>query len=376
MKLGVSSLRICTLGIIIINTAIITLLMSGNSYAQCEIGAFVGNNDHVMPTNSEIQNYESLTGRNLASTLVYWSWDDGVFPAQELYANGYNKQNILHFTWEPWARQGAYDPNYTLSDINNGIFDSYITQFAQDCRDWQSPIRLRFGHEMIQDNNPITPGWYPWQDKPAEYVQAWNRVYNIFETQGAINVEFVWAPNHHSTNVNELMAYYPGADKVDWLGMDGYNWGTYTAQEPWGYWLEFEEVFGSLYDTLTTNDQIFGDKKLMIAEFASAEVSAIEGKTKAEWIANAFNKIQNDYSEIEAFYWFNALKERDWRVNSGTGETLAAFQLAMTNSYFTEYTVPEPSSIILFSSGLLGLMFNISFSNFKKTIKMKGGYKT
>jgi len=340
-----------------------------NLFAQCEIGAFVGNGDHRAPYASEIQNFENLAGRHIASDVLYWAWNDGGFPAADLnsglrYHDGYDTKATLQMVWEPWGR-GDNDIAYDLTTIINGSHDSYITKFAQDCRDWSDPIRLRFAHEMIDDNNPFTAGWYPWQDRPTEYVAAWNHVHDIFNAQGATNVEFVWAPNHHSNTLSVLENYYPGKDSVDWLGMDGYNWGYYTSSEPWGYWLSFDEIFLDLYNTMKDHPEVFGDKKMMISEFASAEFSIVEGKTKAQWIEETFKKIKSEYSEIEAFYWFNALKERDWRIDSSQ-ETLLAFQTALQDTYFTSHLVPEPSTLLCLGTGLLCMLAFVNKSKYRK----------
>ncbi len=341
------------------------LSFTASVFAQnCEIGAFVGNGDHRAPSASEIQNFENLAGRHVNSVLFYWSWNDGDFPAADLnsgirYHDGYDTQTSLNLTWEPWSRSQTADP-YPLQEISSGNHDNYITKFAQDCRDWQAPIRLRFAHEMIDDNNPDTPGWYPWQDRPAEYIQAWDHVYEIFQDEGADNVEFVWAPNHHSTDLGVLSSYYPGKDKVDWLGIDGYNWGYYDQQHPWGYWLTFDQVFEDIYNVMVDNPEIFGDdKKMMLGEFASAQLSAIVGKTKEDWINDAFSKIESQYSEIDAFYWFNIFKERDWRIDSSP-ESLLAFQQAIQDPYFTSHMVPEPATIMLFGTGFVYMLVNLN----------------
>lgn len=325
-------------------------LISNAVFAEVEIGAFVGNEDHRAPYDYEVQNFENLSGRHLNSVLVYWAWNDGDFPATNLY-NGvryhdsYDTKTVLQLAWEPWSRYGANDSSYSLTDIIGGVHDDYITEFAQDCRSWQEPIRLRFAHEMIQDNNPGTPGWYPWQDRPLEYKQAWEHVYQIFKNVGANNVEFVWAPNNYPGDLNTISQYYPGQDKVDWLGMDGYNAGE-DGQPGWPYWQNFDELFYGLYHVMVDHPEVFGDKRVMLAEFASAE----NGGNKAEWIRQAFTAIQYLYPEIDAFYWFNVMKEADWRINSSP-ESLLAFQTAMQNSYYTSHVIPEPNTILLFGAG-------------------------
>jgi PEP-CTERM putative exosortase interaction domain len=265
------------------------------------------------------------------------------------YHDGYNTQSVLHLTWEPWSRSGASDDSYTLSHIAAGQYDDYITKFAQDCRQWQDPIRLRFAHEMISVAGSAS--WYPWQDKPTEYIAAWQHVRQIFRDQNATNVEFVWAPNSYPADLETLRQYYPGAENVDWLGMDGYNPGE-DGLPGYPYWQNFDDLFFNLYNVMVDHPEVFGDKKIMLAEFASAELDAYGTRTKAEWIFNAFQAIKERYSEIEAFYWFNTLKEADWRIDS-SADSLFAFQTVMQDPYFTSHVIPEPNMLVLFGTGLV-----------------------
>lgn len=336
---------------------ILTLMICAASVrASTEIGAWVGNPDHVAPTAAEISSFETTIGRHISTALVYWAWNDGAFPTAGLndgirYHDGYDTGTILHLTWEPWSRNGGDDASYSLSSIINGDHDAYITQFAQDSAAWGDTIRLRFMHEMIHDNNAATTGWYPWQDRPLEYIQAWTHVYDIFQAQGATNVEFVFAPNSFPFDVGTISQYFPGQDKVQWLGLDGYNAGE-DGQPGWPYWQNFDDIFFNLYHTFADNPQIFGDHPIMIAEFASAEI----GGSKEVWIDQAFERMQSAYPEIAAFYWFNRIKEADWRVDSSP-ESLAAFQAAMQDPYFTSHPViPEPSTMILLGAGFVGVL--------------------
>ena len=54
--------------------------------------------------------------------------------------------------------------------------------------------------------------------------------------EGVHNVEWVWAPNAESapglfdvSSPNNWRHYYPGDSYVDWVGIDGYNWGDVPA---------------------------------------------------------------------------------------------------------------------------------------------------
>jgi len=135
--------------------------------------------------------------------MWFQGWDAAhqpAFPSAELaggvrYHHAYATHTSLHVTWEPWVK---------LADIAGGVYDSYLASYAGQARDWGEPVRLRFAHEMIQDNvynncqgQAGCPEWYPWQDQPANYVLAFRHVHDVFAAQGAANVEFVWCPNNY-----------------------------------------------------------------------------------------------------------------------------------------------------------------------------------
>jgi beta-mannanase len=310
---------------------------------QCEIGAFVGNPNQRPPNAKEIRAFEKLTNRHLHSLLFFWAWADGNLPLadlnQILYHDGYDTGISLHITWEPWQRQGFTDTSYSLDSIIQGQHDAYIRQFACDCRDWKNTIRLRFAHEMIHFNNPETTGWYPWQDKPAEYVQAWRHIHRIFKTENAHNVEFVWSPMNYPAWFEVLKNYYPGTDYVDWLAMDGYNWGE-DGNPGWPYDQNFNDLFYPLYHAFVDNPDVFGRKRIMVSEIATPKDNQFGGN-KSGWVMDMFKCLKNEYSRIEAFYWFNSNKEKDWRVNSSP-LSLSAFKQCVSDPYFTSHPIQKP----------------------------------
>ena len=311
--------------------------------AGCEIGAFIGSSP---PSASEVREFEDLIGQHVRSIMWYQAWDESSQPSfptaaceDVRYHDGYDTHTVVHLTWEPWV---------DLSDIANGTYDSYLSSYAADCKKWGDPIRLRFAHEMIEDDNPYTGNpWYPWQDQPTAYVAAFRHVHDIFQAAGATNVEFVWCPGNWTSDVAVLQKYYPGPDYVDWLGTGGCNCGE-DGEPGWPYWQWFDDIFYDIYHAFVDHPEVFGDKPVMIAELSSGEAGLFEqpGETKAAWIANACQRIKSpDYSRIKAFYWFHYRPQTgcDWRVNSSP-ESLAAFRACVSDPYFTSH--PLPAAVI------------------------------
>jgi hypothetical protein len=117
-------------------------------------------------------------------------------------------------------------------------------------------------------------------------------------------VTWVWSPNVEYDTSTALEGLYPTDDYVDWLGMDGYNWGSGTPPKKWQ---TFAEVFGPTYARITK----LSKKPLMIAEMAGAT----EGGSKAAWITDAYSfRILCNFKRIKAVIWFNEKKERDWPI--------------------------------------------------------------
>jgi len=279
-------------------------------------------------SDAKIRYFERLIGRHVRAVLTYQKWGEDPseqppFPLSNLknkvmMHDGYDTETLVQLVWLPWV---------SLNDIVAGRYDAYITQYAQGARRWGRPIWLRFGHEMIHDDDIATPGWYPWQDQPVAYVAAFRHVVDIFRRVGADNVMFVWGPNSWPADFATVKKYYPGRDVVDWIGIDGYNYGE-DGKPGWPWWQWFDDIFIYLYRTLVAHRDFFGDKPIMIAEFASTERTANDpdGVTKAAWIKDAISRISSpDYRRIRAFFWFNIEKDRDWRIET-SAQSLRAFQ--------------------------------------------------
>jgi hypothetical protein len=221
---------------------------------------------------------------------------------------------VPQVTWEPWDASGsASAPGYALSTIADGSHDAYIRASAQAAAAYGKPFQLRFAPEM-------NGSWAPWEgslngNTPQLYVAAWRHVVTIFRAANATNVEWVWAPNNGPTST--IASYYPGDDYVDFIGLDGYNWGSGL-----GEWQTFTQVFGPSYAIVAA---LSSTKPIEITETAAAEA----GGSKASWITSAFlNEIPASFPRVVAVIWFDENKETDWRIDSSPTTLLAYQQVA------------------------------------------------
>jgi hypothetical protein len=217
-------------------------------------------------------------------------------------------------TWEPWLwGGGTSQPAYSLDRIAAGDFDPYLRQWGTALAQWGHPVMLRFGHEM-------NGNWYPWAEglngnESGDYVAAWRHVHDVVASTGASNVSWVWNPNVPYWGSTPLTQLYPGAEYVDAVALDGYNWGTSAS---WSFWTEPQALFG---EGLAQLRQLAPGKQILIAETASAEA----GGSKAAWNTSLVEYLSAQ-PDVTALVWFHLAKETDWRINSSAGSAAALAQ--------------------------------------------------
>lgn len=273
---------------------------------------------------SSVTAFETNARKPVSIVMWYQGW--GLMDGSQNFEPGWmdavrNHGSIPLVTWEPWLySQGVNQPAYSLQSIIDGVHDAYITQWAQASRAWGHPYFLRFAHEM-------NGNWNCWSErvnnnKPGQYVLAWRHIHDLFSARGVTNVSWVWSPNVLYSGSAALKELYPGDTYVDWVAMDGYNWGTVAGHQ----WQTFTQVFQQTYTELLS----ITSKPLMIAETASAE----QAGNKATWITDGFtNQLPHAFPKIKAVVWFNENKETDWRIESSPSAQ-TAFANAISSNYY------------------------------------------
>ncbi len=277
------------------------------------------------PRFGPVSAWEKRLGAPISIISWYQAWDSHYAQCRpDLIQAAQRRHLIPLITWEPWqlpdmpppSRAPADQPEFALARILAGAYDSYIRSWARNLAQCQGTIWLRPFHEMNGD-------WYPWGgmvngNTPDIFRQVWRYVRSVFKAEGAHNVTWIWCPYARSvpdSEANSLEHYFPGRDQVDWLGIDGYNWG---ATQSWSQWESFAEIFSAPYSRLV---DLVPEKPIVIAEIGCAE----SGGDKADWIRDAFHQITSPFDKIRAVVWFQIDKECDWRLDSSPA-SLHAFQ--------------------------------------------------
>ena len=254
-------------------------------------------------------------------------------PMEDIREHG----SIPVFSWSSQSiPSNLNEPDFQLSDVIAGTYDSYIREFAEDARDWGHPFFLRYDWEM-------NGNWFPWSEgvngnQSGEFVTAWRHVHDIFTSVGASNVTWVWCPNVDPGNKlqSSIAANYPGDEYVDWTGLDGYNWGPSK-----GGWTSFSHLYSSTYHQIT--DTVAPGKPLLIGEMGSTE----NGGSKAAWISEALAEIPTAFPDVRAMLWFDTFDDgMDWPIETSSSASSAfASGIAAPAYQSNSYASLPPSPI-------------------------------
>lgn len=241
---------------------------------------------------------ENALGMAPAALSTYAPFDQP-FPVE--WAAAARQRSVpLVVAWEPWDwhQPNGSQPSFALARIAAGEFDSYAHEFARAVRDSGAMVLLRFAPEM--NGNWGSP-WGAQFNRPEEFVAAWRHLHDIFTAEGVTNVKWVFNPNVRYWGAPyPLTAYWPGADVVDWVALDGYNWADIL---PGWKPQTFSDVFGPSITELRT---VAPNLPLMVAETAAAP------SQKEAYIRSMIR--QAPTLGVNLVVWFEHDKETDWRL--------------------------------------------------------------
>ena len=247
----------------------------------------VGQSD--IACNGKLQECQSRAGGRHIDVCPFWLKTGQKLakyvPLNDLKANN----TIPHVTIEPTGDK-------PLADINSGLWDEYFHQLGAEMKNYGNEIWVR----PMQEENTDFMKWSPGKNgqTTTDYISAFRRIYDIIKVQEkATNTKFEYNVNNGCGGGNTFMGQYPGDSYCDFVGMDGYNWG--TGASGWtSKWETFDEVFGNAYKAISATG-----KCVIISEYGCGE----PGGNKAYWIIDAFNTVRNSgkYDLVYAMIYFD-----------------------------------------------------------------------
>lgn len=285
---------------------------AGSMGTGCLTGAFWTDR----PTVASIEKFAADYGKRPAIVMVFLDW--GKYPDGAVVRDVYDSGSALMITWEPWraVQKAAIDYDAVLV----GKEDAYLREFALSLKAIDKPVFLRFAQEMNGD-------WYPWAGAhigPEKYRKLFQYIREIFDRAGVKNIRWVFSMNVENVPAkNDYVSCYPGSRFVDYIGLDGYNWGTTKS---WSRWRSFNDLFSGIYAEVVRQ---YG-KPVIISEFGTTS----RGGDKARWIDEALKEVKR-MPAVKALVLFNIDKETDWRIIPGSNAG-QALRSGWENPYFRD----------------------------------------
>jgi hypothetical protein len=247
-----------------------------------------------------IEQFTQAAGQqpNLAGYFSGW-----VQPFNTAFADGLHQHGVIPFV--------QIDPSFaSVAAIAAGHYDTYLRSYAASVRSFRHPVVIGFGHEM----NAPTYSWGYGHTPAATFVAAWRHIWTLFQTEGAKNVTWLWTINADRPGTGPIQSWWPGAQYVTWVGIDGYYYRPSDS---------FNTVFGTTMDKVRT----FTSDPILLSETAVGPHADQSVK-----ISNLFDGISR-YHAL-GLVWFDKAQDRgvyhqDWRLeDSQVAE--AAFRLGMS----------------------------------------------
>jgi hypothetical protein len=267
---------------------------------------------------TSVNKLESEIGRRLAFTRDYLLWDSAFPTAFENWLGQRGtvpmisvKSKRSNGTVIPWASVAAAQPGSTLY--------AQIVSWADRFKSFGYPAYFTFNHEPEASSNNT-------YGTAADYIAAWRHIHDIFVTEGATNVRFMWimtdwAFKVSSTDRRYAWKWYPGDSYVDGIAADAYNWWTCRGRdEPWqslATAISGFMKFGAQHPSMP----------MWLTEYGSVE-NPNDPTAKGNWLAAAHSLLQQSaYTQIVGVSYFNQVQSSvpncDWPVESSTGATAA-----------------------------------------------------
>jgi mannan endo-1,4-beta-mannosidase len=263
---------------------------------------------------------ESWQGRSHEVLVLFTNWDrqrhvqDNLFVRQlpAIWQHG----SVPLITWEPYT--GANTPSDIVSRIARGDHDAYVEEWGTRLREFLAGrdrrlgtdddrrVYLRLGHEM-------NGNWYPWgQRSPERFIAMWKRVHGIFADLGLgpSHLQWMWCVTNTDHGPVAAEAYYPGDAWVDWVAVDGYNWGSSTRTSSWQ---TPDEVLGPMVSRL----RAMTARPLALAEVGSTSLTSRgdDAQAKGQWITELFAWVQQH--RIRMVCWYNVDRGAEFAVFGG-----------------------------------------------------------
>ncbi|CAF4257634.1 unnamed protein product, partial [Rotaria sordida] len=112
--------------------------------------------------------------------------------------------------------------------------------------------------------------WYPWSmgSTPQDFIETWRHIHDIFTNKSlnSTRLQWIWCVNNADVGSYTAEHYWVGENYIDWMGIDGYNFG---RSQSWSSWLSPSQVFDNMIIRL---QNLSATKPICINEYASTSI--------------------------------------------------------------------------------------------------------
>jgi hypothetical protein len=255
-------------------------------------------------TDSSITAFASEIGHNPAIAGAYFDITTQSANLKTFLDAVHARGCIPFVTFDPkdYASPDTAHQYAFINLINQGYFDARLREIADALKTFANPVLFRFAHEM-------NGNWYPYSgvfcggsadtnrngvpDGPENYIAAWRHVHDLFASEGADELVWVFCPNGESfpdESWNRPFRYFPGTDYVDLISVDSY-------ESPDKQTRDLEEGLAPFYNELGLfMESRQADSGFVIRPFGLSEfgTSRPDTASKTRWYASALNYIAGD----------------------------------------------------------------------------------
>ncbi len=287
-------------GVALIVLAIIGRLVLG-AYAPKPVkpaaGGYLGVAEAGETTSYQrVDEFAAAVGRQPNIVLYYSSWKEA-FNTQ--FADRVHAHGAIPFV--------QIDPGHTsLATIADGHDDAFVKSYARQVKAYGHPVIIGFAAEMNGD-------WDSWgyRHTPAKtFVAAWQHIVTVFRQHGAYNVIWLWTINVTEPGTGPIQDWWPGANYVTWVGIDG-------------YYYQRDYTFENAFLPTIAEVRIITQRPILLSEIGIGQVAGQAAK-----IPNLFAGVRANH--LLGFVWFDQTQtggvyHQDWRLEDNASG-LAAFR--------------------------------------------------
>jgi len=238
---------------------------------------------------------------------VFMPWEDVSLSSlleADLYALERNRALLITIEPWTWTRDERNTPSFLRRGIDAGYYDANMRSICNVIATLQSPVSVRWGHEMETDDGQFI--WSAW--RPEDYIRAYRRMIDVCRT-AAPEINVVWSP----IGLENANDYYPGDDHVDLVGLSIFGLEAWEI-EILGGARTFDEILQERYDRVKVHG-----KPVLVAELGysgKAEyVDLWEGQVRKQRPDMPLLVGAAYFNQPEVYEWPDGFGLPDWRID-------------------------------------------------------------